>query len=233
MVDPAVDLAYSASAKRPPIAIVGMACRFPGNANSPEEFWKLLSSGADPIRTVPRDRWDIRSYFSPDRAAQGKMHSRWGGFIDGIDRFDADFFGISPREAARMDPQHRLLLEIAYEALEDGGVTPEQLAETTAGVFIGISTCDYGAIQASPSERDTIDAYTNIGLGFCIAANRISHQFDLHGPSLAIDTACSSSLVAAHFACRRVSVRFRHAGTPTACCLPRRSPPAWRPRVNG
>jgi acyl transferase domain-containing protein/NADPH:quinone reductase-like Zn-dependent oxidoreductase/SAM-dependent methyltransferase/acyl carrier protein len=181
-----------------------MACRFPGNANSPDEFWQLLCNGSDPIRTVPHERWDIRSYFSPDRAAQGKMHSRWGGFIDGIDLFDADFFGISPREAARMDPQHRLLLEIAYEALEDGGVTPEQLAGTAAGVFVGISTCDYGAIQASPSERDTIDAYTNIGLGFCIAANRISHQFDLHGPSLAIDTACSSSLVAAHFACQSI-----------------------------
>jgi acyl transferase domain-containing protein/NADPH:quinone reductase-like Zn-dependent oxidoreductase/SAM-dependent methyltransferase/acyl carrier protein len=181
-----------------------MGCRFPGNANSPEEFWKLLCAGVDPIRIVPMDRWDLRSYYDPNHSAPGKLHSQWGGFVQNIDQFDADFFGISPREAARMDPQHRLLLEVAYEALEDAGLVPEQLAGSNAGVFIGISTCDYGAIQASPSERDMIDAYTNIGLGFCIAANRISHQFDLHGPSLAIDTACSSSLVAAHLACQAI-----------------------------
>jgi acyl transferase domain-containing protein/NADPH:quinone reductase-like Zn-dependent oxidoreductase/acyl carrier protein len=132
------------------------------------------------------------------------MYTKWGGFISDIDRFDAEFFGISPREAARMDPQHRVLLEVAYEAMEDAGVRPESIAGTNTGVFIGISTCDYGAIQACYSERDNIDAYSNIGLGFCIAANRISHQFDLHGPSFALDTACSSSLVAAHVACQAI-----------------------------
>lgn len=187
-----------------PIAIVGIGCRFPGNANNPEAFWKLLRDGTDPIREVPPDRWDLRVFYDSDHSKPGKVHSRWGGYVENIDQFDADFFGISPREAARIDPQQRLLLEVAYEALEDAGQPPETLAGSKTGVFVGISTCDYGGIQACVSERETIDAYTNVGLGLCIAANRISHQFDLHGPSVAIDTACSSSLVAIHLACQAI-----------------------------
>jgi len=175
---------------REPLAIIGIGCRFPGNANNPEAFWKLLCDGTDPIQEVPADRWDLRTFYDPDHSKPGKVHSRWGGYVENIEQFDADFFGISPREAARIDPQQRLLLEVAYEALEDAGQSPEGLAGSQTGVFIGISTCDYGGIQACVSERETIDAYTNVGLGLCIAANRISHQFDFHGPSVAIDTPC-------------------------------------------
>jgi len=192
------------SIAREPIAMIGVGCRFPGNVNNPEEFWKLLRDGVDPIREVPPDRWDLRTFHDPDPSRPGKIQSRWGGYLDNIDQFDADFFGISPREAARVDPQHRLLLEVAYEALEDAGQVPERLAGSSTGVFIGISTCDYGGIQVCVTERETIDAYTNIGLGLCIAANRLSHQFDFHGPSVAVDTACSSSLVAAHMACQAI-----------------------------
>jgi len=187
-----------------PIAIIGMGCRFPGKVSSPNHLWKLLCDGGDPITEVPRDRWDLRSFYDPDQGKPGKIKSRWGGFVDQIDLFDADFFGISPREAARVDPQHRMLLEVAYEAMENAGVPPEKLAGSKTGVFIGISTCDYGGIQACPTERHTIDAYTNIGLGICIASNRISYQFDLHGPSVSVDTACSSSLVAVHMACQAI-----------------------------
>ena len=127
------------------------------------------------------------------------MVTRWGGFIEQVDQFDAHFFGISPREAARMDPQQRLLLEVAWEALEDAGQVRETLAGTATGVFIGISNNDYGRIQFADLER--IDAYAGTGNALSIAANRISYVFDFRGPSIALDTACSSSLVAVHQAC--------------------------------
>lgn len=189
---------------REPIAIIGIGCRFPGDANSPEDFWKLLTQGVNAITPVPQDRWHIRAFYNPDPVKPGKTYVRFGGFIKDIDLFDAGFFGISPREASRMDPQQRLLLEVAFEALEDGGISPERIAGSNTGVFIGISTSDYGGIQTAVSERRLISAYTNIGLGLCISANRISYLFDFHGPSFAVDTACSSSLVAAHLACQSI-----------------------------
>jgi len=192
------------TAQGEPIAIIGMGCRFPGKANSPEKLWKLLCDHFDAISEIPMDRWDIRSFYDPDISKPGKCNSKWGGYVDNIDRFDADFFGISPREAARIDPQHRLLLEVAYEAMQDGGQAPEMLAGSRTGVFIGLSTPDYCNIQVCRSERRTINAYTNIGLGSSISANRISHQFNFHGPSLCVDTACSSSLVAVYLACRAI-----------------------------
>jgi acyl transferase domain-containing protein len=191
-------------AAREPIAIIGMACRWPGHVMDPDGLWRLLCEGVNPITEVPSERWDVRAFWNPDPSRPGKITSRWGGYVDNLDQFDADFFGISPREASRIDPQHRWLLETAYEAIEDAGQAPERLAGSSTGVFVGISTCDYGGIQCSPTERHTIDAYTNIGLGICIAANRISHQFDFHGPSVAVDTACSSSLVAVHLACQAI-----------------------------
>ncbi len=180
------------------IAIIGIGCRFPG-AKDAQAFWNLLRNGVDAIREVPAERFNLHDFLDPDPAAPGKMVTRWGGFIEQVDQFDAHFFGISPREAARMDPQQRLLLEVAWEALEDAGQVRETLAGTATGVFIGISNNDYGRIQFE--DLDRIDAYAGTGNALSIAANRISYVFDFRGPSIALDTACSSSLVAVHQAC--------------------------------
>jgi acyl transferase domain-containing protein/acyl carrier protein len=180
------------------IAIIGIGCCFPG-ANNALAFWDLLQNGIDAISEVPADRFSLDEFYDSDPAAAGKIVTRFGGFIDHFDQFDAHFFGISPREAARMDPQQRVLLEVAWEALEDAGQVRDRLAGTNTGVFIGISNNDYGRIQFNDVNR--IDAYAGTGNALSIAANRISYVFDFHGPSLAVDTACSSSLVAVHQAC--------------------------------
>jgi amino acid adenylation domain-containing protein len=190
---------------RKPIAIVGIGCRFPGGVSSPAQFWNLLCDGLDAITEVPPDRFDLDQFFDPDPAVPGKTYSRWGGFVDRIDAFDADFFGIAPREACRIDPQQRLLLEVVWEALEDNGQPTDRLAGVNAGVFIGIASHDYTDMQILPWNRERIDAHTNAGGAMCIAANRISYLLDLRGPSLAVDTACSSSLTAVHLACRSIA----------------------------
>ncbi len=151
---------------------------------------------------MPPDRFDLSRVFDPDPAAPGKMYTRWGGFVDGIDQFDAGFFGFSRREAVRIDPQHRMLLEVAWEALEDAGLRADRLAGSATGVFVGISTHDYGDFQAQPQTRAIIDAHTNSGGAGSIAANRISYVYDFRGPSFVVDTACSSSLTALHLACQ-------------------------------
>lgn len=184
---------------REPIAIIGVGCRFPG-ARHPEAFWKLLRDGVDAITEVPADRWDVDAFYNPNPATPGKMNTRWGGFLEQVDQFDPQFFGISPREAARMDPQQRFLLEVAWEALEDAGQVLERLAGTRTGVFIGISSNDYSQFQLSTPEL--IDGYASTGNALSIAANRISYVFGLRGPSIAVDTACSASLVAVHLACQ-------------------------------
>ena len=186
-----IDGGERAAAADEPIAIIGIGCRFPG-ADGPAAFWRLLRDGVDAIAEIPSDRWNVD--------ASGPATTRWGGFLDQVDEFDPQFFGISPREAARMDPQQRLLLEVAWEALEDAGQVPEQLAGSRTGVFIGVSTYDYGHFQLG--HPDHIDAYTGTGSAMSIAANRLSYFYDFRGPSMAIDTACSSSLVAVHLACR-------------------------------
>ncbi|MBM0274313.1 type I polyketide synthase [Micromonospora tarensis] len=181
-----------------PIAIIGMGCRFP-HADGPDEFWRLLLDGEDAIQAVPADRWNADDFYDSDPAAPGKMISRWGGFLDDVDRFDREFFGISPREASAIDPQQRLLLEVAWEALEDAGQVPTALNGSGTGVFVGVSSYDYALLQAP--RLDGIDAYYGTGIALSVAANRISYQLDLRGPSLVVDTACSSSLVALHAAC--------------------------------
>ncbi|HEY7213099.1 MAG TPA: type I polyketide synthase, partial [Thermoanaerobaculia bacterium] len=183
-----------------PIAIVGVGCRFPG-ASGPAAFWNLLRGGVDAISEVPPDRWDAAALYDPDPGQVGKMNTRWGGFLERVDAFDAAFFGISPREAVQMDPQQRLLLEVAWEALEDAGLVPEQLQGTRTGVFVGVMTNDYARLLPS-DELQAIDAYSGTGTAYCITANRLSYVFGLEGPSLAVDTACSSSLVAVHLACQ-------------------------------
>ncbi len=187
-----------------PIAIIGFGCRFPGGSNSPGKFWQLLKNGTDAIGNVPPDRWSLQKFYDPDPEEPGKIYARCGGFIEGFDQFDAPFFGISPREASRMDPQQRLLLEVAYHALEDAGLQLERLAGSRTGVFVGISTYDYGATQGQPTEARLVDGYTNLGGALSIAAARISYAFDLKGPCLSVDTACSSSLVGTHLACQSI-----------------------------
>src|SRR5436309_7253324 len=181
------------------VAIIGMACRFPG-APSLADFWTSLCEGRDGIGPVPKQRWDAAAMFHQDAKALGKINTRFGGFIEDIDRFDAAFFGISPREATQMDPQQRVLLELAYEAIEDAGLPPAALAGTNTSVYVGAMTNDYMRHQMADSYR-RIDVHTASGSGLCMLANRLSYQFDLRGPSATIDSACSSSLVAVFHAC--------------------------------
>src|SRR5262249_5998159 len=169
---------------REPIAIVGIGCRFPG-ADGPEAFWRSLRDGTDGVGPIPGSRWDAE-------ALRDLNLPRRGGFLEVVDQFDADFFGISPREAVFVDPQQRLLLEVTWEALEDGGQAPERLAGSLVGVFVGISTNDYAHLQALRGGAS--DGYRLTGTAASIPANRISHHFDFHGPSLAIHTASSSAM---------------------------------------
>ena len=192
-------LAAYERARSEPIAVVGMGCRFP-RADNPSAFWSLLSEGIDAIREVPGERWSLDEYYDPDVAAPGKMHTRWGGFLDRVDEFDADFFGISPREAVRVDPQHRLLLEVAWEALENAGIPPSSLAESRTGVYVGVIGNDYALLQSR--DLTDMDVFSGTGVSHAVLANRLSYVFNLHGPSIALDTACSSSLVTVHLACR-------------------------------
>jgi acyl transferase domain-containing protein len=181
-----------------PIAIVGIGCRFPGGADTPEQFWDHLGAGRDAISEIPADRFDVDDYFDEDPYAPGSMNTRWGGFLEDIDRFDATYFGIPPREATRMDPQQRLLLEVAVEALERAGQSESRVAGSRTGVFVGATMDDYADRQYV--DFDSIDAYSVTGNVHCVIANRLSFLLDLRGPSVAVDTACSSSLVAVHLA---------------------------------
>ncbi|MGV1008335.1 MAG: type I polyketide synthase [Dermatophilaceae bacterium] len=186
-------------ARAEPIAVVGMACRFPGRVSDPESLWQALTDGHDAITEVPSDRWDVDAYFDATRTP-GKTASRWGGFLDGIGSFDHEFFGISRREAVSMDPQHRLLLEVTWEALEDAGLTPAHLAGSRTGVFTGIASNDYAHQVFQVPDR--IEAHASTGNAHSIATGRISYLLDLKGPAIAVDTACSSSIVAMHQGCQ-------------------------------
>ena len=183
------------SRHREPIAVVGMGCRLPGGVTDPRSFWKLLREGQDAIGDVPSERWNIDDYYDPTPATPGKMYTRQGGFLDEIDSFDCEFFGISPREATQMDPQHRLLLEVSWEALEHAGQAPTRLRGTSTGVFVGVGHGDYGQLILLASELSEIDPYYASGIPQSTAAGRISYVLGLQGPNLAVETACSSSLL--------------------------------------
>jgi hypothetical protein len=160
---------FERSAKEP-IAIIGMGCRFPGNVNTPEEFWQLLRDGRDAVAEIPSERWDVDAYYADDPDAVGKMYTRCGGMLKEVDKFEPQFFGISPREAVGMDPQQRLLLEVSWEALERAGQNPQQLAGSQTGVFIGISSVDYATLLTQFRDPSLIDAYTGTGVSLSVAA---------------------------------------------------------------
>ncbi|HVH47490.1 MAG TPA: beta-ketoacyl synthase N-terminal-like domain-containing protein, partial [Labilithrix sp.] len=181
-----------------PIAIVGLGCRFPG-ASNPEAFWRLLEAGVDAIVDVPPERWDAERVHDPDPAKKSSLN--WGGFVEGIDRFDAAFFGITPREAEEMDPQQRMLLEVASEALDDAGQARDELLGSRTGVFVGITNNnDYVALKRLADDPARVRAHHGTGMASSVAAGRLSYTLGLNGPAMAIDAACASSLVAVHLA---------------------------------
>ncbi|HVV12814.1 polyketide synthase [Amycolatopsis sp.] len=188
---PVDDESISPVSESDPIAVVGLGCRLPGGVHGPEQLWQLLIEGRNAVAQVPDGRW----------AEYGDVPegtTRWGGFLEDVAGFDAEFFGIAPREAARMDPQQRMVLEVAWEALEHAGMAPESLRGSATGVFVGVSGTEYGA--RSIADLSTVDPWVGTGAALSIAANRLSYALDLRGPSMAIDTACSSSLTAVHLA---------------------------------
>ena len=186
------------------IAIIGVGCRFPGGVSSADSLWKLLIDGREGVVEVPPDRWNVERYYDSQPGVAGKSIAKRGGFIDGIDQFDPQFFGISPREAPYVDPQHRLLLETAWEAIEDAGLVLDFDHGTDLGVFVGVSHNDYQGIQSTPFDHFGISPHTPTGSAHSIAANRISYCLNLRGPSVAMDTACSSALTAVHAACEHI-----------------------------
>ncbi|KAB8142876.1 type I polyketide synthase [Chloroflexia bacterium SDU3-3] len=197
--------AIGGATPREPLAIIGVGCHFPGGATSPQAFWDLLCAGVDATRDVPADRWDARTFYDPDTKKSGKMNTFHGGYLDRIDQFDAQFFGISPREAMWLDPQQRMLLQVAWEAMEDAGLVADRLEGSDTGVFIGGFTLDYQLMQNfGVYSRYELQAHSATGMMMTMLANRISYVFGFHGPSMAVDTACSGSLVAVHLACQSI-----------------------------
>ncbi len=182
-----------------PIAVVGMACRLPGGIDSPRALWEALLRGEDLVTEVPADRWDAEEFYDPEKTP-GRSVSKWGAFIDDVTGFDPEFFGVSEREATAMDPQHRMLMETSWEAVEHAGMIPTALAGTATGVFVGMSHDDYVMVTNDAGQFDQAYAFT--GTPFSMGSGRISHSMGLQGPSLTVDTACSSSLLAVHQACR-------------------------------
>lgn len=189
----------------PRFAIVGYAARFPG-AQDADQFWDLLREGREAITEVPEDRWDVDEFFDPEPGAPGKVVTRRAGFVDDVTGFDAPFFGMSTREVRLMDPQHRLLLETAWRAVEHSGTAPTSLAKSNTGVFVGLATHDYLGMASDELTYPEIEAYMAIGTSNAAAAGRISYRLGLQGPAVAVDTACSSSLVAIHQACQALQL---------------------------
>ena len=177
-----------------------MSCRLPGGIDSPELLWEALLRGDDLVTEIPTDRWDANDFYDPERGVPGRTVTKWGGFLDDVAGFDADFFGIGEREATAIDPQHRLLLETSWEALQYGGLDPKSLAGSQTGVFVGLGHDDYTVVTGKAGALE--DPYGYTGTAFSMASGRISYTLGLSGPAVTVDTACSSGLVTVHMACR-------------------------------
>lgn len=180
-----------------PIAVIGLACRFPGGANSPTQFWQLLRDGVDAIAEIPANRWDADALHGED---EGQIRTRYGGFVDDVDQFDAPFFRIAPIEATTMDPQQRILLEAHWQALEHAGIDPTTLKGSDTGIYVGIFSDDYRLLQIK--QPDDVSTYFGTGTSNSVAAGRIAYFLGTEGATLSVDTACSSSLVSIHLACQ-------------------------------
>lgn len=182
------------------IAVIGMGCRLPGGIDSPERLWESLMRGDDHVTEIPADRWDADEYYDPQPGVPGRSVTKWGGFLDDVAGFDPEFFGINEREATAIDPQHRLLLEVSWEAMEHAGITRERMTDSLTGVFVGLTHGDYQLLAA---DADAVEApYGFTGSSFSLASGRIAYALGVHGPAMTVDTACSSGLTAVHLACR-------------------------------
>ncbi|CAN5788215.1 phthioceranic/hydroxyphthioceranic acid synthase [soil metagenome] len=186
-----------------PVAVIGMACRLPGGIESPEQLWNALLRGDDLVTEVPRNRWDNDEYYDPEPGVPGRTVSKWGAFLDDVAGFDAKFFGIDEDEATALDPQHRLLLETSWEAMEHAGLTPEAMRNSMTGVFTGLTHHDYQTVSTGSDAME--GPYGFSGNTFSMASGRIAYTLGLQGPALAVDTACSSGLLAVHMGCRSLS----------------------------
>ncbi len=206
-----------------PVAVIGMACRLPGGINSPDLFWDALLRGDDLVVEIPAERWDVDYYYDPEPGVPGRSVCKWGSFLDSVGDFDPEFFGISEKEATAMDPQHRLLMETAWEAMEHAGLTKATMAEET-GVFVGLNYADYQFVHVATDAFD--GPYGNPGTISCMASGRIAYALGLHGPASTVDTACSSGLFAIHQACRSLNdgeSKLAFAGGVNVMMEPRRS----------
>lgn len=182
-----------------PVAVIGMGCRLPGGIDSPDRLWEALLRGDDLVTEIPADRWDIDEYYDPEPGVPGRTDCKWGAYLDNVGDFDPEFFGIGEKEAIAIDPQHRLLLETSWEAMEHGGLTPNQMASRTR-VFVGLVHTDYILVHA---DNQTFEGpYGNTGTNACFASGRVAYAMGLQGPAITVDTACSSGLTAIHLACR-------------------------------
>jgi acyl transferase domain-containing protein/acyl carrier protein len=214
-----------ATTRAVPVAVIGMACRLPGGIDSPDQLWEALLRGDDLVTEVPATRWDAEEYYDPEPGVPGRSVSKWGAFLEDVAAFDAEFFGITESEAIAIDPQHRLLLETAWEAVEHAGLNPARVAGSKTGVFVGLMHNDYAYLAADTQTLEGPYGFT--GTSSSLASGRIAYALGVHGPAVTVDTACSSGLSAIHAACRSLNdgeSDLALAGGVSVSLEPRKSP---------